>query len=78
MIAPFSPDQVRWINAYQDSGAFHPLTCLKPHRDRNLIAQTDGLICPNHPQCDYIQTWVPDFACDPRWEQRVAKTKDTE
>ena len=61
--APFTPEQVRHINAFQASGYMHPFTC--PHcsgcPDRDLIASQDALRCPN---CDYRQTWVHDFMAD--------------
>lgn len=66
--APFSPEQVRYLNAYQASGAFHPFTCPRPHKNRTLIAQVTGWVCPS---CDYTQDWAHKFMADPRWERRL-------
>lgn len=68
MQAPFSPAQVKRINAYQVAGAFHELTCPKPHKNRTLIARVEGLFCPS---CTYSQTYCPDFVDSPRWERRA-------
>lgn len=73
--APFNPEQIAWINAYQASGVFHPLTCENLHKDRVLLAQTSGMTCRS---CDYTQDWVPAFAADPRWLKRVQDSKDME
>ncbi len=68
ILAPFSPKQVKRINAYQHSGAFHELTCPTPHKNRTLVARTQGLYCPS---CNYLQDWVPEFVDNDRWLKRV-------
>jgi hypothetical protein len=60
--APFTSEQVAHINEFQRTGYMHPFTC--PYcsgADRNLIAEAEGLHCPN---CDYKQTWVHSFMAD--------------
>lgn len=59
--APFTPEQVKRLNIFQQSGAFHPFTC--QHRDTHpadavLIAATHGWYCLH---CDYAQTWAHAF-----------------
>lgn len=74
--APFSPDQVRWINAYQRSGAFQPLTCPNLHKSRILAAEPEGMVCTKRPRCSYTQSWVPAFVVDPRWERRTKAVEE--
>jgi general stress protein YciG len=76
--APWSPAQVRALNAWQADRRVHPFTCTGERRDlahvqyaRNgglhdlgiLIAATDGWRCP---VCHYRQTWAHPFMFDPR------------
>lgn len=58
MKAPFTNEQVKALNEFQNSGMFHPFTCGKCRAD--LVAHQDGWHCPN-PQCDYTQDWAHDF-----------------
>lgn len=56
--APFTPEQVRALNAYQHSQRHHPFTCINRHdseAERILVADSDGWHCPT---CDYRQTWA--------------------
>lgn len=70
--APFDADQVRWLNAYQRGGAFHPFTCPERHigKERVLVAHTEGWFCPS---CTYTQDWAHTFMADPRWLRRVGE-----
>jgi hypothetical protein len=59
--APWSPEQVAALQAWQDAGYVHELTCrhngLPAGRKHHaLVAQRDGLWCPT---CGHIQTWAP-------------------
>lgn len=66
VIAPFSQDQVRSINAYQRDGLYHPFTCGESHP---LVATGMGLYCPEDGK--FKQFWVHDFMADWSWlEQR--------
>ena len=70
--APFTPEQVKALNEFQESGMFHPFTCgsaercvetVKVGKDEfevstTLKATKDGWICPN---CSYTQDWAWDF-----------------
>ncbi len=71
--APFTPEQVRRIDAYQRSGVFQELTCPTPHAERTLVVRVPGLFCPS---CNYMQDWAPDFCDDPRWLRRVGETEE--
>ncbi|MGE5510507.1 MAG: hypothetical protein ACM31O_04545 [Bacteroidota bacterium] len=68
--APWTPEQVEALNAYQRSGRFHPFTCGNDRFDQAhavytitnglsdygiLIATEQGWICPC---CDYRQDWA--------------------
>lgn len=61
--APWTPEQVDALNAYQQLGYVHEFTC--PGHDgggsRVLIAEADGWHCPS---CDYIQDWAHDAMAD--------------
>lgn len=52
--APWTEEQVANLNTYQESGIFHPYTCGKDSRHRDLVATTDGWVCLD---CDYKQDW---------------------
>ena len=70
--APFTPEQVSYLNAFQNSGRFHPFTCGGDRGDEahtayraehggdfgQLVATAEGWICP---VCGYRQTWAHDF-----------------
>lgn len=73
--APFTDDQVAALNAFQDSGVFHPFTCGNCRTD--LIATKDGWKCPDH-DCDYKQDWAHAFMADPKtldldWRKLINK-----
>ena len=62
--APFNQDQVASLNAFQQSGAFHPFTCAKG--SHTLVATPEGWTCP---QDDYTQDWAHDFMSDWSWKE---------
>lgn len=67
--APWTPEQVANLNAYQRSGRMHPFTCGSPgYHDTPqspvLIAHEDGWFCPA-PLCDYTQNWAHGFMTEP-------------
>lgn len=51
----FTPDEIASMNAYQESGAFHPFICGFCGND--LIAREDGWYCPTS-GCLYRQEWA--------------------
>lgn len=59
--APFSPEHVVALNAWQQRDNVHPYTCIEharqDHRltDGALFATVRGWICP---YCDYTQDWA--------------------
>jgi hypothetical protein len=79
--APFTVDEVASLNAYQQSGAFHPFTCGSGNRTDTrhldgeglLVASTDGWRCPF---CDYTQDWCHEWMAD--WSWRKAKDRQDE
>jgi hypothetical protein len=65
--APWTEDQVRNLNAWQNNVSYHPYTCGRRdqpgHTWRNgdlgqLRATPAGWICDD---CDYTQTWAVAF-----------------
>lgn len=65
--APWTPEEVEALNAYQEGGWFHPFTCGRcrdadprwPSPDEHLLVATEaGWICPT---CDYTQDWAHEF-----------------
>lgn len=56
--APFSEEQCRRLNEWQQSGQFHPFTCGNPDCRAVLIADPSGWRCPD---CDYRQNWAHGF-----------------
>jgi hypothetical protein len=54
--APWTDDQVKGLNRWQQAGHVHEFTCPNDHEGlRVLIAQKDGWHCPS---CAYTQTWA--------------------
>jgi hypothetical protein len=80
LLAPWTPDQVGNINAYQLSGVAHPFTCGRDdclygdavvggHNRAGrtvLLATMDGWECP---ACGWTQDWALTFMADRSWEQ---------
>ncbi len=56
--APFTADQIRKLNAWQQKPYVHPFTCGNDSRHGVLVAAADGWHCPD---CDYAQPWAHDF-----------------
>ncbi len=56
--APWTPEQVGSLSAYQDSGRFHPFTCPDHSQQGILIPTINGWICQF---CDYKQDWAHAF-----------------
>lgn len=70
--APFTPDQVASLNAYQVAGIMHPFTCgggqARGHNGIRLIAAEDGWHCASD-TCDYRQDWAHAFMADWSWKR---------
>jgi hypothetical protein len=64
--APFTTEQVKSLNEYQESGVFHPFTCGTDKCRCVLIAAEDGWTCP---ECDYTQNWAHEWMGDNSWKQ---------
>jgi hypothetical protein len=65
--APWTDGQVKALNEWQTSSAFHPFTCpgdfAHCKNQRELIATRQGWVCA----CgQYKQTWAHDFMLKPQ------------
>lgn len=73
----FTADEVKSLNEYQHSGAFHPFTCGSDvrldHEDGEglLVATEDGWICS---YCDYTQRWAHPWMKDGSWKAKSPLT----
>lgn len=71
VFAPFTDDQVKSLNAYQESRAFHPFTGrneLAPNgQDDVLIATPEGWTSRYDP--DYSQNWAWAWMADWSWRE---------
>jgi len=70
--APWTPDEVAGLNAWQSDPRVHPFTCGGDRMDEahrayqaahggdfgQLVATPEGWTCP---VCDYRQTWAHSF-----------------
>jgi hypothetical protein len=69
--APFTPDQVESLNAFQQSRVMHPFTgnndLLPDGQDDVLIATENGWHSLNDP--DYTQDWAHHWMADWSWKQ---------
>lgn len=72
--APFTADQVKSLNEFQETGMMHPFTCAKCPSD--LIATPDGWKCST-PGCDYTQDWCHEFMADWSWKTMSEHTRKT-
>jgi hypothetical protein len=66
--APFTPDQVRVLTRYQNSGIGHPFTCpnhLGAFWTPILQADPHGWMCPAG--CGYRQDWAYAYMADEPW-----------
>lgn len=64
LTAPFTPEQVKNLRAWQASDYVHPFTCCD---HQTMTVETDGFHCP---KCGEIQTWCHDFMANgliPNW-----------
>lgn len=60
--APFTDDQVKHLNEYQNNDRFHPFTCGTVGCIESLVATNAGWVCPRD---DYTQDWAWDFMAKP-------------
>ncbi len=63
--APFTPEQVRSLNGFQQSGRYHPFTCTC---GEHLMATEQGWICRD---CDYTQNWAHEFMANNEWRNDI-------
>jgi hypothetical protein len=62
--APFTPEQVETLNAWQNLDHVHPFTCsCYPHDV--LVATEKGWVCPKgEAGCGHEQNWAHEFMVD--------------
>lgn len=58
--APWTEEQVAFLNEYQQVGFMHPFTCGNEGCRNDLVATKNGWICSD-PDCNYTQDWAHDF-----------------
>lgn len=58
--APWTPSQVRAIEAWQKTPTVHPLTC-ETSEHGPLFVTSEHLVCDT---CGYEQTWVPTICAE--------------
>jgi hypothetical protein len=60
--APWTPEQVHALNAFQTRGGMHPFTCGDDRHGvvKILVATEQGWRCPDE-ECNYRQDWAPFF-----------------
>jgi hypothetical protein len=59
--APFTPEQVEALNAWQELGFVHPFTCGTCSND--LVAREEGWYCPTD-GCGFTQSWAESYMAD--------------
>lgn len=64
---PFTSEQVKSLNNYQQSGVFHEFTCGSDDCRAVLVAAGDGWHCP---KCAYTQDWAHDAMADGSWSRQ--------
>lgn len=69
--APFTPEQVVYLEIWQKVLTVHPFTCIYDHEgDKDLIPTQAGWICPS---CDYTQDWCHDFMCQSQPRGKIGR-----
>lgn len=63
--APWEPQQIESLRAYQQSTAFFPFVC-KYNHDHILTAQKNALVCD---QCGDKRTWAYEWMLDFSWRE---------
>ena len=81
--APFTPDQVASINAYQAADMFHPFTCpdddcrsAPESRYAPMVATTGNLNGMTCPHCGRMQMWVHSSMADWSWQRRGTAARE--
>jgi len=72
IVAPWTPDTVDALNAFQAWGVMHPFTCGidSTHGTGKLHATEQGWKCTDS-ECDYRQNWAHAFMADRDFPVRV-------
>lgn len=61
-IPPFSEDQIKSINEFQNSEVMHPFTCCD---HQSMVAEKDGMRCL---KCNRLQEWVHEWMANWEWK----------
>lgn len=69
----FTEDQVASLNAYQEAGIMHPFTCGTMGCRADLVATTEGWVCPTG--CGYTQDWAMNWMADWSWKKMDWRVK---
>jgi hypothetical protein len=64
--APWTDDQVRSLNDYQEASYFHPFTYGEGEEKVDLIATREGWIAKRGGPV--VQTWAHEFTCNWQWQ----------
>lgn len=64
--APFTPDQVKSLNEFQQNGYWHLFTCGNDSLHKDLRATEQGWVCDD---CNYTQNWAHNFMADWTWKK---------
>ena len=62
--APFTEEEVRKLNEFQQCGYVHPFTCGDSECREILTATNAGWVCK---KCGYVQNWAHDFMVEQNW-----------
>lgn len=65
---PWTDDQVKSINEFQELAPMHPFTCIC---SRVLYATSEGMKCH---ECEYTQNWVHQVMIDWTWKKYAQDT----
>lgn len=69
--APFTPEQVIYLEIWQRALTFHPFTCNNEHEgDRVLVPTELGWMCPT---CEFTQDWCLDFMCESHPRDKITR-----
>lgn len=71
VIAPFTPEQVIYLEIWQKVLTLRPFTCQHHHEVVAVLIPTEaGWICP---LCTYTQDWCLDFMCESHPRDKITR-----
>jgi hypothetical protein len=69
--APFTQEQISYLNGYQQCALYHPFTCGIDSNHPNLVAYEGGWKCTQE-GCNYHQDYAFGFMADGTWQLNAA------